>query len=71
MTELLQQILGTQEIILRKLAALEPQRAPLTRAAFAKKTGFSYKTICRKVDAKEIKVKGGRIPASELDRYLS
>jgi hypothetical protein len=62
---------GTLDLILRKLSALEPKRAPLTRAAFAKATGYSYKTICRKIDAKELKLKDGRIPASELDRYLS
>jgi hypothetical protein len=70
MTEL-GQIRDSLGLILRKLAALEPKRAPLTRAAFATAVGLSYKTICRKVDAGEIKIKDGRIPASELDSYLT
>lgn len=70
MTELAQ-IRDSLGLILRKLKSLEPKRAPLTRAAFAKATGLSYKTICRKVDAGELKLKDGRIPASELDGYLT
>jgi hypothetical protein len=70
MTELAE-IRSMFEVVMRKLKDLEPKRAPLTRAAFAKATGYSYKTICRKVESGNITEKDGRIPASELDRYLS
>lgn len=74
MTEL-QQIRALLEAVLRELdqlkKALAPKRPPLTRKQFADATGYSYKTICRKVDAKEIRLVDGRIPASELDKFLT
>lgn len=64
---------GMLETILRKLACLEkaltPKRAPLTITAFAKATGFSTKTISRRIAAGEIRTVNGRIPASELDKF--
>ena len=65
------EIKGTLHLILRKLAELKPERKPLTRAEFARKTGYSYSTIIRRIEAGEIKLRDGRIPASELDKYLS
>lgn len=60
------------EVVLRRLDQLAPKnRPPLTRQAFAQATGYSYKTICRKVESGEIRTKDGRIPASELDKFLS
>ena len=67
----LAKVTGMLEVVLRKLTALEPKRAPLTRAAFAKATGYSYCTICRWVDSGKLPLKAGRIPAKYLDQYLS
>lgn len=70
MTELAE-IKNTLEVILRQLAALKPQRKPLTQTEFAKAAGYSRRSIYQKVQAGEIRVVDGRIPASELDRFLS
>lgn len=67
----LEQIVLTQELILRKLDALAPKRAPLTITQFAELTGFCAKTVSKKISAGEIRVVDRRIPASELDKFLS
>jgi hypothetical protein len=64
-------IVGMLEVLLRKVAALELKRPPLTRQQFAEATGYSYRQITRKIAAREIRLKDGRIPASELEKFLS
>ena len=59
------------DIILRKLAELSPKRKPPAQTGFAAETGSSLRAVQRKCAAGEIRVVGGRIPASELDKFLS
>lgn len=52
-------------------AIIAPKRKPLSRQAFADATGYHVQTIYRMIRAGEIQIEKGRIPASELDRFLS
>lgn len=56
----------------RRLEAMKvPEVAGLTVAAFASRTGLSRNTIFRRIAAGEIAKKSGRIPHSELRKFLS
>jgi DNA-binding transcriptional regulator YiaG len=74
MTEL-QEIRGMLEVALQRLDEIQklvtPKRAPLTRAEFARLTGYSYRTVCRWVESGRLRVRDGRIPALELDQFMS
>jgi hypothetical protein len=70
-----QQTRGMLETILRELDALKkalaPKRAPLTRRQFADATGYSYKQVCRWIASGRIRLVEGRIPADQLDQFLT
>lgn len=66
-------LIGMLEVVLRKLDDLtNEKKAALTICAFAKKSGYSRWTIQRKIKEGEIATnRDGRIPYSELRRYVS
>lgn len=74
MTELAE-VRGLCEATLKAVAdlkaSLAPRRAPLTIVAFAKAVGLSRWTIQKRIRDRAIHTVAGRIPASELDKFLS
>jgi response regulator of citrate/malate metabolism len=53
------------------MAAIQTKQAPLTVKAFAQRVGMGRETIRRRIKAGLIRKQGGRIPASELSKFLS
>jgi hypothetical protein len=74
MTELAQ-VRGLVECVLRELdglkKALAPKRAPLTRRQFGEATGYSYRQVQRFIAAGRVRTVADRIPACELDKFLT
>lgn len=58
--------------VLARLDALKvPEQPGLSVVAFAKKAGVSKNTIFRKINSGDVIKKNGRVPYSELRKFLS
>lgn len=67
-----QAILAVLDRMLEKIEAMaEPKNPPLTRCAFAKKVGRNRCTIAQWIKDGRILTRNGRIPHSELKKFLS
>lgn len=66
------EILSLLRGIDRRLREIEGLRSPnLTIVAFAERAGVSAKTVSRRIAAGEVVKRNGRVPASELSKFLS
>jgi DNA-binding Lrp family transcriptional regulator len=66
----LDQINVKLDMILNQLATFQPkEEKPMTVVAFAKRVGLSRWTIHKRIKARSILTKGGKIPPSELKKF--
>jgi predicted transcriptional regulator len=53
------------------IAAMQQKQAPLTVKAFAERVGRGRNTIAKMIKAGKIIKQGGRIPAEQLNKFLT
>lgn len=72
-TEVEQQLLARLDRIERLVVkALPPVLEPaLTKKEFAKRAGIGRTTLYRRIEERRVRTEQGRIPASELSKFLS